>query len=435
LIGILAFERQAYSLTQLLFLIRTAHPALHAFSSPEKYFNNWHSQLNMAKSLVESETMQSQLEDAEMLDFMEEQDPPENEARGGLRTRNPDGNRWQREYVHLSSEGSIFQKTVQMVLCAHGWEKTTEATPTKEAVHHQPMTLLIFRFHLTCHDPNHRFESCRMWFRFYDDDGTENGNGKAAKPTKASPSVLAWAPFVDKERKWNKEGAQLGSTTNVGGTIGVQEHANINLNASKEWTKNFTRDYFDRGSSVPLHNDRLAKTYGVEWYFQQNHVQDYGVEPDFQVAILLKRDLDSEGKQVPFMGTFEMRVQAGTMEDFYQGVKRFFWPRRLKDKPLYFDPNRAFESHGPNKDKYKEDIEKKVNVGSEEDVNKKGDAEKGDAEKRDAEKEDADKEEKDKKEDKGKKLIDLDNLGKLAVGTALTGLSEVPGLEPLKMLF
>ncbi|KAH6684659.1 hypothetical protein B0J14DRAFT_573342 [Halenospora varia] len=335
----------------------------------------------MALRSHEHMTIQQQFDRVGEVDLLEEQDPPENAEGGGLRTRNPEGARWQREFVHLSQEGSKFQKTVQMVFCGHGWEKTTKATESLPLKHHQPMSLLVFRFHLTCHDPDHRFESCRIWFRFYDDN-----DGKEIESTaKASPKVVAWAPFVKKEEKWNKREAQKGQKSNVGGSAGVQQVGKADINGGKEWTTNFTRDYFDRGSSVPLHNDSLGRTYGVEWYFQQNRIQNYGIEPNFQVAILLKRDVDNEGNHIPFMGTFEMRVQAGMMEDFLQGIKRFFWPHRIADEPLYFDPNRPTEANGPDSEKWKEEI-------------------------------------------------DTDNLGKYATGIKLTALSEVPGLEPTKLM-
>src|SRR5215469_13960135 len=55
-------------------------------------------------------------------DFYQEADTKEGESTGSLKTENPIGDPWQREWIHLAPRPSKFKRTVQMTLCMHGWD-------------------------------------------------------------------------------------------------------------------------------------------------------------------------------------------------------------------------------------------------------------------------------------------------------------------------
>lgn len=104
------------------------------------------------------------------------------------------GNRFQRQMIHLSPIESKLKKTVELVLCVHGWR-----IPDRR----DPMTLIVLGVSLSCHARNFRFQSFQIRLGFGEDDQCN-----PADAIKACPQVVAYAPFVQEER-WN------GTTANV----------------------------------------------------------------------------------------------------------------------------------------------------------------------------------------------------------------------------
>lgn len=102
----------------------------------------------------------------------------------------------------------------------------------------------------------------------------------------------------------------------------------------------YTRKHFARGTACCTADDKTGRVHGVEWYHEQNHLQNYGVEPYFHVAAVVKRRLDSNGNQIPFRGIFDMHVHAGFAHDFDQGLRRMFRLKKPEDEAIYFDPSR-----------------------------------------------------------------------------------------------
>lgn len=179
----------------------------------------------------------------------EVEDPDFDDVIGGFKTNNPKDNRWQRPYIHVSSKMSRFKRTVQMILCLHGWEDSSKT---------QPMTLLIFAVNLNCHSRDFRFQSVRMWLTF-----DEDRKAKPPNVEKASPTVVGFAPFVMDE-SWNYSTEGIVEKTAYGGELGVEYVVAPKINANQEIERSYTRKHFDRGSADPL-IDEEQRFYGVNW--------------------------------------------------------------------------------------------------------------------------------------------------------------------------
>jgi len=254
----------------------------------------------------------------------------ENDDEGGFRTHNPENNKWQRRYIHLADKKSKFKKTVEMVLCVHGWE-----TPS----HEQAMTLLVFRLHFTCSDAAARYKSATVWFEFGNYDEKDKGN-ESSTSAKANPDVVAYGPF-NKTARWDKVKAELKRKITLGGEAGVDYMANAKLNASGEWEISYPSSFFHQGTANPILNDNTGITEGVEWNLKGKELPDnysQSIEPDLLIAILLKRNTLPGGEPIPFTGTFDMRLKAGLWEDISQGVQKIFVPWKLTDEAIYFNP-------------------------------------------------------------------------------------------------
>jgi len=253
-------------------------------------------------------------------------DPGFDETLGSLKTSNPKGNRWQRRYLHVSPKKSKFKKTVEMILCMHGWE-----TPART----QPMTLLVFSVKLNCHSPKFRFQSVRMWLAFDEDDKADPPNTAEL----ARPTVVGYAPFV-RDEEWNASEESIAKTTSYGGELGASYVVSATVNTGRETERSHTRKHFDRGSADPMVDDE-QRLYGVNWYTEQNKLQDYGVKPHFHLAVLLKRShTKSDNKPIPFRGVFDMQIEAGFSHDFQEGARRLFRLGKPEDEAVYFDPGR-----------------------------------------------------------------------------------------------
>lgn len=111
----------------------------------------------------------------------EELDPESSETLGAFKITNPDADQFQRPMILVSPKESNFKKTVELVLCIHGWED-----PSKKV----PMTLVVLGVNLFSHARDFRIQSVRIWLSFGEDE-TRPTNLAAARPV-----VVAYAPFV-----------------------------------------------------------------------------------------------------------------------------------------------------------------------------------------------------------------------------------------------
>jgi hypothetical protein len=184
---------------------------------------------------------------------------PENAAEGGFRTRNPEKDKWQRQYVHIADKKSKFKETIEMVLCVHGWEDPS---------HSQAMSLLVFRLHFSCSDSSSRYKAATVWFDFGNYEDKDSG-----QTAKATPNVVAYGPF-NKTKRWNEVKAELKRQLNAGGEIGVDHIANAKANAGGQWEISYQGKYFDEGSATPNYIDRTGITEGVQWDMKGKNLPD-----------------------------------------------------------------------------------------------------------------------------------------------------------------
>ncbi|QYS93799.1 hypothetical protein H0G86_001167 [Trichoderma simmonsii] len=257
--------------------------------------------------------------------FYEEKAPASSESLGGFKTTNPLHNRFQRQMIHISPTKSKFKKTVELVLCIHGWEN-----PDRKV----PMTLVVVGVNLSCHARNFRFQSLRIRLRFSEDNQRSRANAFEARP-----QVVAYAPFVQ-EQRWNTTVANVNDNREFGGKLGVNQFAQTEMSASRKAEVSYMRKHFDRGSAHPLYSGQKAITNGVEWYCEQNELQKYGILPNFHLAVLLERSHHEGNAAIPFQAEFDMWTEAGFMHDFEQGLRRAFRLLRPEDDPVYFDPSK-----------------------------------------------------------------------------------------------
>lgn len=262
--------------------------------------------------------------------FHEELNPELSESLGGFKTTNPEGDRFQRQMLHVSSAKSKFKKTVELVLCAHGW---------KHSDRKEPMTLIVLGINLSCHTRHFRFQSVRIWLTFDEDNKRNPSDGVIAYP-----HVIAYAPFVQQER-WNVSTANITDNRELEAGLSVNQLASVNVSGSRSHEISYTRKHFDRGSADRLYDDKTGRTYGVEWYCEQNQLQKYGVQPNFHLAVLLGRLHDKENA-ISFKARFDMQIEAGFIHDFEQGLRRAFRLQKPEDDPVYFDPSKEPDVHG-----------------------------------------------------------------------------------------
>ncbi|PNP52251.1 hypothetical protein THARTR1_07460 [Trichoderma harzianum] len=254
----------------------------------------------------------------------EEENSHLSDSLGGFKTSNPIGTHVQRQMISVSEEKSRFKKTVELVLCVHGWK-----SPDRK----DPMTLIVLGVNLSCHVRNIRFQSVQIKLKFHEDDKRD-----PADLAKAHPQVAAYAPFVQ-QKLWNTTVAHVIDTNQYGGKVGVDQVGQAEVSVNKSSEVSYTRQHFDRGSAHPLYNDRTGRIYGVEWFCEQNNQQDYGVMPNFHLAVLLQRSHDGD-RPLSFRAIFDMRAEAGFRHDIEQGLRRAFRGLRPEDDPVYFDPSK-----------------------------------------------------------------------------------------------
>ncbi|KAL7803581.1 hypothetical protein V8C44DRAFT_343877 [Trichoderma aethiopicum] len=263
----------------------------------------------------------------------EEIDPDFGDKDGAFKTKNPEDQRWQRRFIHVQNKQSKFRKTVETVLVVHGW-KSPEML--------EPMTLIILSVSLDCHQKNFRFESVRIWLAFDEDQGANPPNSEDAKP-----EVVAYAPFVAPQ-SWNLSEEEIQEKTARRGALGVEQVSKAGVELSKETQRTHTRTHFDRGTADWMVDDN-QRAYGVNWYCEQNQLNDYGVKPQFHIAVLLQRQhTKADNKPISFKGVFDMRVEAGFSHDFEEMRRRMFRRGKPEDEAIYYDPGMIDQVHGRN---------------------------------------------------------------------------------------
>ncbi|PKK51115.1 hypothetical protein CI102_5915 [Trichoderma harzianum] len=254
----------------------------------------------------------------------EDLEPDFSGSLGGFKTFNPEDNRFQRSAIHVSAERSKFKKTVELILCCHGWKN-----PDKEV----PMTLIVLGVKLSCHDRESRFQSVRISLRFGEDDKRDQRDG-----FEACPQVVAYAPFVQDEY-WNITEANVTDINGYGGKMGVDQVVQAEVSADKSSEISYTRRHFDRGTADRLYDKSTRRFSGVEWYCEQNKLQNYGVMPNFHLAVLVERSRH-HGKAISFKAEFDLQAEAGSRHDFKQCLRRAYRLLRPEDDPVYFDPSK-----------------------------------------------------------------------------------------------
>ncbi|EME41410.1 hypothetical protein DOTSEDRAFT_26582 [Dothistroma septosporum NZE10] len=271
----------------------------------------------------------------------EEQQSEYDRIHGGLKTRNPLNDPWQRSAVYTTSnERSPFRKSVSIAICAHGEESSASTTID--------LSLIVFHVKLSCAEEK-RYKSARLDFKFAKKDPSDL----------TAPEVVNWGPFMKEKRG---DGSQEGVTTtkSIDGSLGVDQHAKGELSAGIETTLEYSKRYFKKSFSEAVHDDESGKDIGVRWHFAQNYSQNDGVDPDFHVAILVKPGKDKDGKARPFLGSLGFRLNAGVLDDVKQGIERFFASR---NDPVWYDPKLAMQSYITG-DRVKEDVAAKLmNLG------------------------------------------------------------------------
>ncbi|KAF4311834.1 hypothetical protein GTA08_BOTSDO12628 [Botryosphaeria dothidea] len=183
--------------------------------------------------------------------------PESSETLGAFKITNPDADQFQRPMILVSPKDSNFKKTVELVLCIHGWED-----PSKKV----PMTLVVLGVNLFSHARDFRIQSVRIWLSFGEDE-TRPPNLAAARPV-----VVAYAPFVRQEHG-NSSEAENTENPSYAASVGVSYVANVEGTASRKDTVSYTRRHFDKGSAQRTYDERAGRVHGVEWYYEQNSMQ------------------------------------------------------------------------------------------------------------------------------------------------------------------
>lgn len=264
--------------------------------------------------------------------FHEEISPPEHDKSGGLKVRNPDKpNHEQRTVVHVSDKKSKFQKTVAINLCVHG---VTDGEGSK------PLSLIVLWVHLGCSKSGGHISETEIWFEY------ESVPGSGTEP----PRLVTYAPFNTEQRTEFTE-EDRSTTTNVGATVGAEQSgAKADLSAGREWVRSFKQRCFAKAFSDPIWNEKLGRRIGAKWSFQENQSQETGVQPNFHLAMLVEpavkeiEKVDETGQTVkekitqPFIGQFDIRVEAGFWENLKRRTKDFFRQGKYEDEPVLFNP-------------------------------------------------------------------------------------------------
>ena len=76
----------------------------------------------------------------------------------------------------------------------------------------------------------------------------------------------------------------------------------------------------------------------------------FGIKPHFYVAVLLKRNYTTGDTPHPisFSGVFDLRIEAGFMNDLRDGMRRAFRLGRAEDEAVYYtgDPHKEDQTGG-----------------------------------------------------------------------------------------
>ncbi|KAL9120737.1 MAG: hypothetical protein Q9187_002707 [Circinaria calcarea] len=232
-------------------------------------------------------------------------------------------------------KSSGYSVTVERLLWADGWEKTT--AEGEKTVHNQEMTLVVLKIVLSSHDPSRKFMYVKATLAF-DDSDWEKSNGEN------EPRVEAWAPF-HKPQRWNQSLAHHKKTDTKDGNIKLG-YSGVDLSAgwSSQGEISWDRTAFDQGRSNAEISDITNNRNGVTWVLEQNQLENAGVSQELWTAVLISRPTAD-----PYLVRFQINTRVGTIEDFKNKTKEFFGLKPDKTKPYLVTPGKKlvcnFEGH------------------------------------------------------------------------------------------
>jgi hypothetical protein len=189
----------------------------------------------------------------------------------------------------------------------------------------QAMTLVVLTIKLNCTDLNGRYRSVEMSIDFEDLQSTP-------KNTRAKPTVVAFAPFAKTDR-WNESEAEWRRKYYAEAEVGASNMAEVKAKAGVESETTSHKHFFDQGSAWCNFSYFDARRNGVVWFMRHNTDQGHGVPPEMQVAVLLSRASDAE-----FNATYRMRLNAGTIQNFLDKAQRIFNCSRQKPSSFPIKP-------------------------------------------------------------------------------------------------
>lgn len=74
----------------------------------------------------------------------------------------------------------------------------------------------------------------------------------------------------------------------------------------------------------------------------------FGVQPQFHLAVLIKRQHTEAGKPIPFSSVFDMRTEAGFIHDFQERRRRLFRLGKPEDEAINYHPDMEDQVQGSN---------------------------------------------------------------------------------------
>ena len=210
---------------------------------------------------------------------------------------------------------------------------------------------MIFDYRVIYTKRDHYVKSVRTTFTFDEAAFPAESRGGEGR---ADPEVVAYAPF-ERLTTWNLTEADVKDQSHGDAKFGVNYMGvTAELSGGGQREASYKQKYFTQGQASRQYNKRSRKWNTVFWFLQQNDSQGDGVPATFSVAVLLKRATNAN-----FMGTFDIRLEAGLWENLKSGTRRMFGFE--EDAPLNFDPES--KENGTKWENYKEKIDQE-NLGA-----------------------------------------------------------------------
>jgi hypothetical protein len=236
------------------------------------------------------------------------------------RTNNP-AEQIQRMVITDRSPTSLYKVQVLLAACVHGHmdeEKT------------KPASLILVDYNLNATAEGAVFTSVGTCFEFSDyqpRDGTGGGNNVA----KASPEVVAYAPFKEPKR-FNESTVDQSKNTTPSAEFSPQfaGAGAGKIGYSSEKTVTHTQRCFDQGMAGRDYDGE--RPYRVWWSLTQNRSQNLGISPKLRLAMLVERM-----SYAKFQAVFKIAPRGGlgyTLDE----LKEKWLRRTTYDDPVIFDP-------------------------------------------------------------------------------------------------